>query len=711
MIQAIIKNGKVFAEEIPTPNVSAGSVLIKVVSSCISSGTELSGVNSSKSSYIKKALQQPEKVIQFFQTSRNEEISKVIKKIEVKKNMEAPTGYSLAGIVIGVGEGTTKFKLGDHVAAVGAGIANHAEFVDVPENLTIMIPDSSLSFEAASTAALGGIALQSIRRADLKIGEYCSVIGTGVIGLLTVQLLNRAGIRTIAIDINNERLQLAKKYGAEYTINPLENDPIAAVSNYTGGYGADGVIFCAYARGDEPISQAFKMCKRKGKVVLVGVTGMNINRDDMYVKEIDFLISTSYGPGRYDSNYEMKGLDYPYAYVRWTENRNIEEYLRLLGNKSVIIDEIIKEQISILDVEKAFDKLQGADKPLTIILEYPKMENFENESIKRRINVITDKKHVPSGVINTAVVGTGNFASEVHLPNLFYLKDKFRIYAIGDRKGLKSKFLAKQYNSEYAFTDYGSMLSDPNISLVFICTNHASHAELVLSALKAGKHVFVEKPLAVSFEQLNQLREFYNDRNDPLKPKLIVGFNRRYSPCINEIKKYTDARINPLFVTYNMNAGYLPAEHWTQAEGGRIIGEACHIIDLMSCLTGSSISEACSNSLSPANEKFFSSDNKSIILKYRDGSICNINYFAVGGKTWQKEYMQIHFDEKTIIMSDYKQLSGYGFNLKKYETAQSDKGHKNELLHLYNYINSPSINYEMLESNFETTEISIKVSD
>lgn len=683
MIQAIVRKGKVTGEAVPAPAVSEGSLLIKVVNSCISAGTEISGVAASSKSLIKRSLEQPENVRKALNMMRSDGIIKTIETVLTRIDNGAPTGYSISGVVIGVGEGVTRFNIGDDVAAAGAGIANHAEYVDVPENLVMKIP-SGMSFIEASTVTVGGIALQGIRRADLRLGEYGVVFGCGLLGLLTIQMLKISGTRVAAIDLNGKRLQIAKDLGSEIIINPSCDDPVKAVENWSGGFGADAVIFTANTSDSEALSQSFRMCRRKGRVILVGVAGMKIKREDMYQKELDFLISTSCGPGRYDNKYEEKGVDYPYAYVRWTENRNMEEYLRLVNNKSISLERLINEVFHFEDISKAFDALQKEDeKPIMVILDYGKPEkNKYIEYLNHKRTIVIDSESIKKNIINIALIGAGSFATATHLPNIKTLKDKYNLYAVLDKNGLIAKTIAEQNNAKISTTDYNAILSDDNIDIVMICTRHDSHAELTLRALEAGKHVFVEKPLATNKDDLDKIIAFYNS-DVLIKPVLLVGFNRRFSKYAREIKKHVDKRINPLFIHYRMNAGYIPLDNWVHQNGGRIVGEACHIIDLMTYLTGSNIKCVSADSLCPINNYLSQSDNKSIILKYADGSLCTIEYFAVGSKDFSKEYMEVHFDGKSIVLDDYKVLKGYGVKVKQYNSKRSEKGHLEELVILH----------------------------
>lgn len=710
MLQAIVRKGKVFGEIVPAPLVSKGSLLIKVVNSCISAGTEISGITISGKPLIKRALEQPQSVLKVLDMVKSDGIAKVYAKIKGKLDAGNPTGYSISGVVIAVGEGVTGFAVGEHVAAAGAGIANHAEYVDVPVNLVMKMPEG-MKFTEASTVTLGGIAMQGVRRAGLQMGEFAVVVGAGILGLLSVQMLRLSGVRVAVSDLDERRLLIARELGAELTFNPEKENAVEIVTNWSNGYGADAVIFTAATTSSEPLSQSFRMTRKKGKVILVGVAGMEIKREDIYPKELDFLISTSYGPGRYDVNYEEKGLDYPYSYVRWTENRNMTEYLRLVHSGAIKLDKMIDAIYSIEKVEDAFESLKSSEKkPLMVLLDYG-MPDLEKLDFYREHNrkVVLNSKPATRDVLNIALVGAGGFATGMHLPNIAKMSDKYRLYAVVDKIGLKAKSVAQQYNAAYATSNIDDILQDESVDLVLIATRHDSHAELTLKSLRAGKHVFVEKPLATTIEDLEKIKLFYENAEAD-KPILLTGFNRRFSKYAEEIRKHTNRRINPMVIHYRMNAGYIPLEHWVHENGGRIIGEACHIIDLMTSFTQSKIISISVESMSPKTNHYSASDNKSIILKYADGSICSIEYFANGSKELSKEYMEIHFDGKSIILDDYKCLKGFGLKLNEISTPTSQKGQYEELEALYETLKGTKKEWPIeLWDMFQTTEVTFAI--
>jgi predicted dehydrogenase/threonine dehydrogenase-like Zn-dependent dehydrogenase len=710
MRQALIYKGSVKTAAVPAPTVGKGRLLIRVVNSCISAGTEMAGVASTGKSPVRTMLEQPEKIRKLIGLIKSEGLHKLLNQYKFLKESGQPTGYSVSGVVIGIGEGVADFKIGDAVAASGGGFAFHAEFVEVPKNLVVKIPNG-VEFKEASTVALGAIALHGVRRTGLNIGEYAVVVGTGILGLIAIQILHSSGIQVIAVDINVPRLKIAADLGAQFTVNSSIEDPVKAVDNITQGHGSDAVLFAASTSDSKVLSQSFQMCRRKGKVVLMGVSGMDLNRKDLYPGEIDLHISTSYGPGRYDDKYEEQGIDYPYAYVRWTEGRNFAEYLRLLASKQVNLNALISRIYPIEEADKAFDSLKDTEnKPLIVLLDYGKLSgDYFSVMYPERKIILRSTPSVHHEKINVGIIGVGNFAQLVHLPNLKKLSDKYSIYALASQSGVKAKNTGVFYSAHYVTTDYNVIINDPKVDLIMICTRHRNHAELTLKALKAGKHVFVEKPLATTLDDLARLEDFFNaHQNDT--PVLMVGFNRRFSPYFNEIRKYTAKRIGPLYIHYRMNAGYKAADHWTHSDGGRIVGECCHIIDAVSSLTGSKILQSQAYTIEEGKSKFLSGDNKSINLSFEDGSIAVIEYLSLGSQLLPKEYMEVHFDEKTFVLNDYKSLKSYGFKTKNLHTKSSEKGHLEELNALYNSLNGHSSSWPIEWSDLhQTTAILLQI--
>lgn len=702
MKQALIKKGKVIIDDIPKAEINQNEVLIKVFASCISPGTELSSVKGSEKlllrnlfnySTIKKGVMNIRKsgIISTFK-ERKELIEEGI-----------PLGYSVSGIVIKVGENIKKFKVGDKVTAGGAKYAFHSEFVAVPVNLVVSMP-GDLTFDVASTTTIGSIALHAVRRSNLQFGEFAVVYGAGVLGMIIVQLLQATGVIPIVIDIDENKLERCQNFGVNYTINALKESCIEVVNNITAGFGADVVIVSAASNDENIISSAFRMCKRKGKVVFLGNVPLNISRDDIYEKELDLITSTSYGPGRYDSQYEEKGIDYPYAYARWTENRNMTEYLRLIDSGLIKVKELIDFEVELENVSNVYNKIKNNElKPLLVVIKYPEAENFDNQEKLVNSNFSIENK---SEKFNLALIGISNFLKAVHLPILKKLEN-VKIGAIYNKTGFKSKNLAEQIDCKFITSDYQEILSAKEINVVFITTQHSNHSDLALRALAAGKHVFVEKPLAINTEQLKQIKDHYKENTT--NPVLMVGFNRRFSPFAQQIKKHLVNRISPLIINYRMNAGFKEIKDWIFDQGGRIIGEACHIIDLFSYLTNSSIEDYSFQKINRGNHKYQLDDNVSMIIKYQDGSLCTLNYFAMGNNELSKEYMELHYDGKSVILDDYKSLEFYGIDDSPVTLKESNKGHSNELREFFLSINK-GVHPIELESLLETTEVSINIA-
>lgn len=669
----MVRGGSVLVEQVPTPHVSAKNVLVRVVHSCISIGTEMAGVKMSGLPLYRRALKQPHHAKRVLELMRDQGIRRTWDRVRGQLAAGLPTGYSAAGEVVEVGAQVEEFRPGDMVACSGAGIANHAEVIDVPVNLAVKIP-SNLSSEAASTVTLGAIALQGIRRTSPTLGETIVVIGLGLLGQITSQLLRVNGCRVIGTDIDPERVQTAIDGGMEFGILGTQEDLVERVLKLTNGFGADAAIVTAATPSDGVISQAMQVCRKKGRVVLVGDVGLNLKREDLYKKELDFLISCSYGPGRYDPTYEEQGQDYPFPYVRWTENRNMEEYLHLLAEGRVSLANMRTRTFPIDDAVQAYDSLKAEDgKPLVTFLAYPPSET----AFQRRIAV-----HPPmarEGRIRVAVVGAGGFAQGMHLPNLEKLRDCFELRCIMSRTGANARGAASQYGASYTTTDYDQVLQDPDIDLVLIATRHDLHGRMALQALQAGKHVFVEKPLTIFQQELQAIQDFYRHAAEP--PLLMTGFNRRFSPAIEFIQKVFAQRTTPLMVNYVMNAGFIPRDHWVHSQegGGRNLGEACHIYDLFNYLTGSQCASVSAHSITTASRQWSKNDNFIATIAYADGSICSLTYTALGHRSFPKETMEIFAEGKVASLQDYRTVSITGARQRSWRSASQQKGQMEEL--------------------------------
>lgn len=677
MKQVLVSGGKVHLENVPAPGVEPGNVLIQMDHSCISIGTEMSGVKSSGVPLWKRALRQPQHVKKVVDMLMTDGMSMTRKLVQERLSVELPTGYSGAGVVLAVGAGVDEYAPGDRVACAGAQCAFHAEVVRVPKNLVVPMPDN-VGFDVASSVALGAIAMQGVRRATPTLGETFVVIGLGVLGQLTVQMLRANGCRVIGVDLDRERLALAQRHGMNWGVHPNDADDVAQVARITGGTGADGVIITAASPSDAIVSAAFRMCRKKARVVLVGDVGLDLQRADFYVKELDFLIASSYGPGRYDTHYEEGGLDYPLGYVRWTEGRNMAEYLRLIADGTLDVQSMIAAVHPIDKVAEAYQSLQsGADKPLMVLLSYPRRE----DALARRMPLAPSKTtFAHTGAVRIALIGAGGFAKGMHLPNLQELKDDFVLRAVASRTGHNASSTGKRFAASYTTTDHHEVLNDPEVDAVIIATRHDTHAALALEALRAGKHVLLEKPLALTEEELLSIEAFYQEALGPT-PLLLTGFNRRFSPYARHIASAVQNRSNPMILNYRMNAGFIPLDHWVHGPegGGRNRGEACHIYDLFTFLTGSPVKSVQATALAPATTYYSASDNFVATIGFEDGSVATLTYTALGNADFPKESMEVFVDGVVFSLNDYRALSVTGSRGKPLETRTSSKGQKEEL--------------------------------
>ena len=677
MKQVLIKQGQAVVSDVPAPSIEAGAVLVRLDYSCISAGTELSGIRSSGQPLWMRALEQPERVRQVVDLVGKQGLSATRKMVERKVSQETPTGYSAAGTIIEVGTGISDLLVGQRVACAGNQYAFHAEIIRVPRNLVVPLPDG-LPFKAASTVTLGAIALQGVRRLTPTLGETFAVIGLGILGQLAAQILRANGCKVIGLDTYAGRSQVAVEGGMDCAIDPDDANAVKAAMLRTGGIGTDGVIVTAATPSDEVISKAFQMCRRKGRVVLVGDVGLDLQRADIYAKELDFLVSTSYGPGRYDASYEEGGLDYPIGYVRWTENRNMAAYLDLLATKRIDIAPLISSTAPLEKAPEAFKSLESGDqRPMIVLLSYPEAPDAP---IRRRID-ITTKIPSSTGKVCLAIAGAGNFVKNLHLPNLEKLSDLYQLRAVMSRTGHNAQSTAKQFSADYATTDYAEVLGDADIDAVLIGTPHNVHSEMVLAALQAGKHVLVEKPLAQSQSELDAISAFYEERSETETPLLLTGFNRRFSPHARKIERILAKRTNPAILNYRMNAGHIPINHWVHGPmgGGRNIGEACHIYDLFTYLTGSRIVDVSAKSIQPTTGFYRADDNFVATLTFDCGSIATLTYTALGDSSYPKERMDVFCDGRVFELDDYQTLAIHGAKHEKQSLRLGDKGHLEEL--------------------------------
>lgn len=696
MLQIIqdLKKGNTLLEEIPVPLVKKGQVLIKTHRSLVSLGTEKMLVEFGKGSLLAKARQQPDKVKQVLDKIKTEGLLPTLEAVFNKLDEPLPLGYCNAGEVIAVGDDVTEFAIGDRVASNG----HHAEIVCIPKNLVAKIPDN-VSYEEASFTVIGAIGLQGIRLVNPTMGETVVVVGLGLIGLITAELLLANGCNVIGFDFDQQKVNLAISKGVNAFVASA-TDVVKTTESLTNGIGADAVIITASTPSHDVISQAAQMCRKRGRIVLVGVVGLNIQRADFFKKELTFQVSCSYGPGRYDDEYEQKGVDYPIGFVRWTEKRNFETILNAISRKQLDVKPLITERVPLKDYLNIYNNIGHGS--IASILEY-------DAAVDKQKTVIAVKKigqRPGKGVIG--IVGAGNFTKMTMMPALKGSGAHYKY--ISSAGGLTAKSLANKYGFEFSTTDYSEIINDSEVDLVMITTRHNLHAKMVTEALRAGKNVFVEKPLALKEEELEQIIQAYESSGQGLS--VDVGFNRRFSPFAEKAKKLIGSPAIPLNIVVTMNAGFIPPEVWVHdmnIGGGRIIGEACHFVDFMTFLTGSRVTEVlmCGLGNNPAEN----TDNAIITLKFSNGSQGVINYFSNGNKAYSKERVEIFGQGKTLIIDNFRKMTGYGFKGFSSYSTTLNKGHKKQFLSLIESVKNgqgPLIPFDELINTTKATFAAIE---
>ena len=684
-----LKSGETILEEVPVPQVKSGSVLVKTTRSLVSLGTERMLVEFGKANLIDKARQQPDRVKQVLDKFKTDGIMPTLEAVFNKLGQPLPLGYCNVGRVVAVGKGVTEFVVGDRVASNG----NHAEYVCVPKNLVAKIPDN-VSDDEATFTVIGSIGLQGVRLLNPQLGETIVVVGLGLIGLIVAQLLKFNGCKVIGVEFDQHKVDLARSKGID-AINPLKGiDPVQYVEQVTNGIGADGVIITASSKSDDIIHQACEMSRKRGRIILVGVIGLNMRRDDFYKKELSFQVSCSYGPGRYDDEYENKGHDYPLAYVRWTEKRNFETVLHSISSGGLDVKSLISEVVDLSDFNVIYgDMRKGA---IASILKYPDEDTIE------RVVTVCDNRKFGSDAKKIGIIGAGNYASSMIVPCL--VKASAPIKYIASAQGLSAKILAKKAGAELATSDYHEILNDKETGLVIITTRHNLHADMVVEALNTNKSVFVEKPLCLNNAELEHIVSAYNSANTGVT--LTVGFNRRFSPFAVKLKQFVGD--TPKNIVATMNAGFIPKEMWVhdmEIGGGRIIGEACHFIDLCSYLAGSKVVAVCMNAMGTNPEE--NTDNASILLKYENGTNAVINYFANGSKSYAKERVEVFSQDRVFILDNWRRLVGYGVKGFSKMTGTMDKGQKNQFALLNDRLQNGGEPLIPFDSIINTTKASL----
>lgn len=659
-----LKSGDTTVANVPSPTAVGGSILIRTRRSLISAGTERMLVEFSQGNLLQKAKAQPDKVLQVVDKIRTEGLAPTLETIFKRLDEPLPLGYCNVGRVIEVGHGVTGLQVGDRVVSNGP----HAEVVCVPKHLCAKIPDD-VDDERATFTVLASIGLQGIRLIQPTLGEKIVVFGAGLIGLVAIQLLQASGCDVLAVDLNGARLQMAEAFGAT-SCNAGSGDPIAAASAWTEGAGVDAVLITASAKSNDIMHQAATMCRKRARIVLVGVVGLNLSRADFYEKEISFQVSCSYGPGRYDESYELQGHDYPLGFVRWTEQRNFQAVLDAMDSGRLNVGDLITERIPLDRAEEAYAKITDDPSALGIILEYPEA------STRTSTIAVSEPTHVLAANTCTAVmIGAGNFAKMTMAPAL--AKSGARLKYVSDlAQPAAATHIAEKYGFEKATTDTSEALADPEVNTVFIATGHSSHVKLIASGLKAGKHVFVEKPLAMNVEEIAQILAASAKQPDR---QVMVGFNRRFSPHIAKLKQLFAGRSEPLAMHFVCNAGIIPPDVWVhdpERGGGRIVGEACHFIDILSHIAESPVISVASAQVGKGVA--IKEDKMSIVLAFADGSIGTVNYFGNGNKAYPKERLEVYSEGRVALLDNFRVLRGYGFKGFKKLKTKMDKGHAAE---------------------------------
>jgi len=691
------KTGELGLFDVPTPICQENGALVETSVSLVSAGTEKMLVDFAKKSMLSKAKDRPDLVKQVVDKMKKEGVKNTLEKVFTKLDTPIPLGYSLSGRVVEVGSNISGLNIGDRVACGGAGYANHSEINYVPKNLMVKIPDGVDDIDA-SFVTVGAIALQGVRQCEPKLGERVAVIGLGLLGQLTVQLLKANGCKVIGSDVDPDKMELAKKLGADEVCHA--GDLIKKANDFTNGYGVDAVIITASTPSNQPTIDSAEISRMRGRVIFVGMVGMDIPRNEYYKKELDIRLSMAYGPGRYDPQYEEKGIDYPYDLVRWTEQRNFEAFLGLIEEGKIRPKELLTHSYDFDDAMVAYDLLEGKikEKYLGIVLKYRGNINLNNHKIvKRTDKIITNES------VNIGLIGAGNFTKSVILPNLKKVGG-YELVGLCTATGVSAEGTGKKYNFKYITTDTNEIFTNSEINSVFITTQHNQHAPLVLKAIENKKHCFVEKPLAIYEDELEEINRAYSGESI-----IQVGFNRRFSPMVKKMKQNLNGKVA---INYRINAGVIPKDVWIQDRdigGGRIIGEVCHFIDTCSFLTGSSVVSVYASVIKKDDQSIPDEDNVNIVLNYKNGSIATISYYAYGDSAMPKEYIEAFANGISMQMNDFRELNIYSNGkLNKDKSSNQDKGFKEEFEQFKLSIKNGKSAIDF-ESIYNTTKVTFKI--
>lgn len=659
------KSGEVRTEDMPSPLCPDNGVLVEVYKSLISAGTEKTSVDNAQGSLLARAKKQPDQVKVVLEAVKSYGLKETVRRVGAKLNSFKLLGYSASGVVIE--SSCDEFKPGDRVAAAGAGIANHAEIIAVPKNLVVKIQDS-VSFEDAAYTTVGAIAMQGFRQAEPSLGENVVVVGLGLLGLITVQFLKAAGCNVIGMDIDDNAMELGLKFGCDSVLKS-SSENVQQVLARCNGEGADSTIITASTSSSAPLQMAMEMTRKKGKVVIVGAIGMDMKRHPFYKKEIDMRISSSYGPGRYDAFYENEGNDYPYAFVRWTENRNMQAFVELIAKNRIDVKSMTTHSFDVQEASAAYDMISSSSEPyLGIIINYPEREGKKTTFVNTGNTIIESE-------VKIGFIGAGQFAQNYLLPPLS--KEGVSFVSVANNSSASSKTVATNFGFSKAGANPNELIKDKDINTVFIASWHNTHGEFVLEGIENKKHVYVEKPLALNHSELDRIIEA-SSKSDK---QIMVGFNRRFSKSFTTIKSQLSGHKEPMIVKYRINAGYIPTDHWSQrAEGGgRIIGEACHFIDTMVYLTGSMPIRVYAESLSGNSEAKLNEDNVAATIKFQNGSVGVLEYFSNGDGSLGKEYCEVFCENSVYVMDNFGSVNIHKGKSAKSIKMDGEKGIKNEM--------------------------------
>jgi len=682
-----VSGGEIEVVDVPAPKLLAGCVLVRTAASLVSVGTERASSEFARKNLLQKARMRPDLVREVWNKVRRDGVAPAVAAVRSRMDQPSAPGYSSAGTVVAVGAGVTDIRPGDRVACAGAGHAVHAEFACIPRLLLARIPPDSpvsVSFDHAAATTVGAVALHGVRTADVKLGDIVGVIGLGLLGQLTAQILKAAGCRVVGTDIDRGRVDLALRLGAD-AASESSTGFLDACMQQSGGRGVDAVLIAAQTPSSDPVNLAAEVARDRAVVVAVGTVGMALERRTFYEKELDFRVSRSYGPGRYDAAYEQKGVDYPIGYVRWTETRNMEAFLQLLADAKVDVGALITHRFPIDQAQSAYDLITGKSQQdfLGVLITYPELAEET-----RRVTVAWNGRANAVAAANSVAIGllgAGNFATSTLLPAIKRVGG-VTLVGVCAANGSHSHHTAKKFGFHYSATDEDSLIGDAAINTIVVATRHHLHARQVLAALKSGKHVFCEKPLCLNEDELRDIVrvsevEQAEDQQPAGKPLLMVGFNRRFAPLALRLKSFLRGIHEPLALHYRVNAGFIPADHWLndpEQGGGRVIGEVCHFVDFLTFLVGAAPIEVQAHSL--ANPGKYSNDNVVSSLCFADGSQGTISYLANGDKSYSKERVEVFGGGAVAVLEDFRRLELVFRGRKQVFRSlwRQDKGHRGE---------------------------------